>query len=177
MTLAPYGGGRLDVTLAAGGDTMGGRRTGNRRTKGANFLGGVAENYWLFYYLVYVAVVIAGIAVYWKSLLPGDENEGLYTLAAIFGVAAGAALLMAILLEVAGYMVLLIPRRIRELKERGHEEGRQEGLAEGREEGRQAERQRVAAILRQQGETLPPEELRKLLLGDDPPASNGGSPL
>ena len=141
---------------------MGGRRTGNRRTKRANSLGGVAENYWLFYYLVYVAVVAAGVAVYWQSLLPGAENEGLYTLAAIFGVAAGAALLMAILLEVAGYMVLLIPRRIRELKERG------------REEGRQAERQRVAAILRQQGETLPPEELRKLLLGDDPPAANGG---
>ena len=146
---------------------MGGRRTGNKRTKKANFLGEAAANYWLFYYLVYVAVVVAGVAVYWESLLPGDENEGLYTLAAIFGVAAGAALLMAILLEVAGYMVLLIPRRIRELKERG------------REEGRQAERQRVAAILRQQGENLPPEELRKLLLllGDDPPAANGGSPL
>ena len=148
---------------------MDGRRIGNRRTKRANFLGEAAANYWLFYYLVYVAVVAAGVAVYWKSLLPGGENEGLYTLAAIFGVAAGAALLMAILLEVAGYMVLLIPRRIRELKERGREEGR--------EEGRQAERQRVAAILRQQGETLPPEELRKLLLGDDPPAANGGSPL
>ena len=144
---------------------MGGSRTGNKRTKRANSLGGVAENYWLFYYLVYVAVVAAGVAVYWESLLPGDENEGLYTLAAIFGVAAGAALLMAILLEVAGYMVLLIPRRIRELKERGREEGR--------EEGRQAEHQRVAAILRQQGETLPPEELRKLLLGDDPPSANG----
>ena len=164
---------------------MGGSRTSNKRTKRTNSLGGIAENYWLFYYLVYVAVVVAGVAVYWKSLLPGDENEGLYTLAAIFGVAAGAALLMAILLEVAGYMVLLIPRRIRELKERGREEGRQEGLEEGRQEGReqgleqgrQAERQRVAAILRQQGETLPPEELRKLLLGDDPPASNGGGPL
>ena len=172
---------------------MGGSRTGNRRTKRANFLGEAAANYWLFYYLVYVAVVVAGVAVYRESLLPGDENEGLYTLAAIFGVAAGAALLMAILLEVAGYMVLLIPRRIRELKERGREEGRQEGLEEGREEGRQAgreegreqgleqgrqaERQRVAAILRQQGETLPPEELRKLLLGDDLPAANGGGPL
>ena len=152
---------------------MGGSRTSNKRTKRANFLGEVAANYWLFYYLVYVAVVVAGAAVYWQSLLPGAENEGLYTLAAIFGVAAGAALLMAILLEVAGYMVLLIPRRIRELKERGREEGRQEGL----EEGRQAERQRVAAILRQQSETLPPEELRKLLLGDDPPAANGGGAL
>ena len=47
--------------------------------------------------------------------------------------AAGAALLSAIIAEGVGYVVLLIPRRIKQLKEEGRQEGRVEGRAQERE--------------------------------------------
>ena len=49
---------------------------------------------------------------------------------AIFGMAEGAALTAAITTEAVGYVFLLIPNRIREIKE----EGRREARAEGRRE-------------------------------------------
>ena len=52
----------------------------------------------------------------------------------------GAALTAAITTEAVGYVFLLIPNRIREIKEEGrreaHAEGMREGRIEGREEGR-----------------------------------------
>ena len=48
-----------------------------------------------------------------------DGGEDLYTLAAIFGAAAGMALTAAITTEAVGYVVLLIPKRIREIREEG----------------------------------------------------------
>ena len=44
-------------------------------------------------------------------------------------------------------MVLLIPRRIKQLKEEGRAEGRAEARAQGIEEGRAQERELVARIL------------------------------
>ena len=70
-------------------------------------------------------------------------NEVIYLLAAIFGAAAGLALLVAILLEVTGRMVLLIPAAIKKYRD----EGREEGRAEGREQGREQERQRIIEVL------------------------------
>ena len=55
---------------------------------------------------------------------------------AIFGAAAGAALTAAITTEV-GYVFLLIPNRIREIKEEGRREARAEAVREGRLEGRE----------------------------------------
>ncbi len=76
---------------------------------------------------------------------------------AIIALAAGFALLVAIIVEVIGRMVLLIPAEIKRLKE----------------EGRKEERQRIVEALRQLGAkddgsiqiTLTPETI-KLLMGD-----------
>ena len=112
--------------------------------------------------MMYVLSSIAGSVRYRHSLAEPSGNEDLYTLAAIFGVAAGIALMSAIITEVVGYVVLLIPRRIREIKEegraeahaegrsQGRKEGRSEGRSQGREEGlsqgRMAERERVVNL-------------------------------
>ena len=102
---------------------------------------------------MYVLTVIAGMIRYRRSLLEPTGNEDLYTMAAIFGVGAGVALTSVIITEAVGYVVLLIPRRIREIKEEGRaeahaegmREGRQEGRAEGRQEGRMEGRQEARA--------------------------------
>ena len=98
----------------------------------------LAPRYWLGYYLVYVLASIAGTIRYHRSILEPTGNEDLYTMAAIFGVAAGIALTSAIITEAVGYVVLLIPKRIREIKE--------EGMREGRAEERREERERVAGL-------------------------------
>ena len=107
-----------------------------------NVLKRLAPRYWLGYYTVYVLTVIAGMIRYRRSLLEPTGNEDLYTMAAIFGVGAGVALTSVIITEAVGYVVLLIPRRIREIKE----EGRAEAHAEGRAEERREERARVARL-------------------------------
>ncbi len=80
------------------------------------FVKQVARNYWLVYYAVYVGGVAAGLGRYWQRLAAED---GIFWLAAIFGASAGSALLVAILLEVLGRMVLLIPAAIKKYKEAG----------------------------------------------------------
>ena len=122
----------------------------------------VFRNYWLVYYVLYVGGVALGLGRYWPQL---TAHDGVLWLAAIFGVSAGSALLVAIFLEVMGRMVLLIPAAIKKIKE--------EGRREGRREGRQEERRRIAEALRQAGEredgsvhiTLTPEVM-KLLMGE-----------
>ncbi len=99
--------------------------------------------YWIIYYLVYVAGVGLGVWLYqhrlhWEQVRDGD---GIYLLAAIFGVSVGIALLAAIIVEVTGRMVLLIPRAWNKLKEDSRREGREAGREEGREEGREAGRE------------------------------------
>ena len=122
----------------------------------------IGERYWIAYYLVYV--ITAGVG-FWRYR-PWQESgkDELYALVAIFALAAGVALLAAILMEVIGRMVLLIPAEIKRLKELGRQEGRRE------------ERQRIVEALHRLGEredgsvhiTLTPEVV-KLLMGDDKP--------
>ena len=107
--------------------------------------------YWIVYYLVYVAGVGLGVWLYqrrlhWERVRDGD---GIYLLAAIFGVSVGIALLAAISVEVTGRMVLLIPRAWNKLKEDSRREGRQEGREEGREEGRKEARQESSERLKE----------------------------
>ena len=121
-----------------------------------------AERYWIIYYLVYLGVSGAGLWYYrprlrWYWRQPVMENDSVYLLAAIFGAAVGIALGVAILLEVGGRMVLLIPAAVKKLK------------AEGREE----ERQRIRAVLynlaaQANGEPvlLTAEEVMKILQGE-----------
>ena len=100
----------------------------------------LAPNYWLGYYVVYVVVFAYLAVIYRDSLAKWPELESLFTAAAIFAVSTGAALLAAVIMEGVGYMVLLIPKRIKELKEAGRKEGRKEGLEEGFHKGFRAAR-------------------------------------
>lgn len=130
----------------------------------------IAERYWVVYYLVYVAGIAFG-ALRYHPLQEQGKDE-LFALVAIFALAAGLALLVAIILEVLGRMVLLIPSEIKRLREQGRKEGRQEG--------RQEERQRIVNALRQLGEredgsihiTLTPEVIALLLSDAGPSPSN-----
>ena len=82
-------------------------------------------NYWVAYYLVYVAMVVWGCRVNWGRLdWSRTWQDDVYLLAAIFGVAAGVALMTAIIVEVFGRMVLLIPKAWNKAKEEGRREER-----------------------------------------------------
>ena len=93
------------------------------------------EKYWIIYYIVFIGSFAFLLWRHW-SALRWDNETYVYLLAAIFGLAAGTALMSAIFVEVIGYMVLLIPARIKQLKEEGRKEGREEGRKVGQEEGR-----------------------------------------
>ena len=77
--------------------------------------------YWIAYYLFYVAIAALGWWLNRSQLLREDQ---VYLLAAIFGAAAGIALLAAIVLEVTGRMVLLIPKAWNRAKREGRAEQR-----------------------------------------------------
>ena len=120
------------------------------------------EKYWVVYYIVYVVAVVAIVVLQWGKLQA--DADPIFRLAAIFGVSAGLASFLAIVSEVSGRMVLLIPQAVRKLRESGREEGREEGRLEGREE----ERARVEEAIRNLDDGLPPEvieQLRERLLG------------
>lgn len=82
-----------------------------------------ARDYWVIYYLVYVISVIVLLALNRRNFSPEDY---VYLLAAIAGASIGIALFVAVVSEGVGYMVLLIPRRIKHLKDEGRKEGRKE---------------------------------------------------
>ena len=99
-----------------------------------------AEKYWVIYYLIYLGLSGAGLWYYWPRLLrywrqPPAQDDSVYLLAAIFGTAVGIALAVAIILEVSGRMVLLIPAAVRKIKEQGRKEGQEQGRKEGLREG------------------------------------------
>ncbi len=79
------------------------------------------KDYWIIYYLVYVSCVGFYLWRYWQSL---QEDDYIYLLAAIFGASVGIALLVAIISEVIGRMVLLIPKAVKDLIDRGRREER-----------------------------------------------------
>lgn len=114
------------------------------------------EKYWVVYYIVYVVGVVVILAMQWQKLQA--DVDPIFRLAAIFGVSAGSASLLAIVSEVIGRMVLLIPSAVKKLKEAG----RKEGLEEGRVEGRDAERARIQEVLDGLDEGEPSEVIEKL---------------
>ena len=131
----------------------------------------ITGGYWGAYYLVYVAGV-AFLMYYFRQELLWQEArqlETLYVMSAIYAVSAGTALFVAIIVEVTGRMVLLIPRAWNKAKDIGRAEGRVEGKVEGRTEGRTEgraeERDRVQAILAQYGRRDP--ETGALVLDQD----------
>ncbi len=88
------------------------------------------EVYWVIYFQAYLAAVALLLWLYWGDLTGGDRLVRVYLLAAIFGSAAGGSAVFTIIVEAGGYMVLLIPERIKKLKNEGREEGRVEGREE-----------------------------------------------
>ena len=109
----------------------------------------ITGGYWGAYYLVYVVGMVY-LAYHFRRELRFPEAgqadvDTLFVAAAICGVSAGTALFVAIIVEVTGRMVLLIPKAWNKAKDIG----RAEGLTEGRAAGRAEERDRVQAILSQ----------------------------
>ena len=114
----------------------------------------IGERYWIAYYLVYVIATGVGLWRYQPWQETGKDE--LYALVAIFALAAGVALLAAILLEVIGRMVLLIPAAWKKIKEQGIKE----------------ERQRILEQVAQLGDQVPPEVLK---IVKDESNANGSS--
>ena len=124
----------------------------------------IGERYWIAYYLVYV--ITAGVGAWRYQPWQETGKDELYASVAIFALAAGVALLAAILMEVTGRMVLLIPAEIKRLKELGRKEGRQEG--------RDEERKRIADALVKAGvragdsdEPLTPSQINEIVRGSN----------
>ena len=139
----------------------------------------ITGGYWVAYYLVYALGVVYLTCHFRRELPflvagPGQlDLHQLFILAAIFAVAGGTALFVAINVEVTGRMVLLIPKAWNRAKAegltQGRTEGRAEGLTEGRTEGRTEaraeERDRVRTILSQYAQRDP--ETGRLILDRD----------
>ena len=123
----------------------------------------ITGGYWVAYYLVFALGVVYLTGHFWHELpflrtgLGQLDLPQLFILAAIFAVAGGTALLIAIIAEVTGRMVLLIPKAWNRAKD----VGRAEGLTQGRAE----ERDRVQAILSEYGRRDP--ETGRLVLDLD----------
>ena len=141
-----------------------------------NVIRRLAPNYWLGYYGVYMATLISLCARHRQALLDWSDEGYLFTLAAIFAVSAGTALTSAVVAEGVGYVVLLIPKRIKQLKDEGRAEGLEQGLErglergleQGLERGRAEERERVGkAIARFERGEITIEELRRLTSDQD----------
>ena len=98
-----------------------------------NVIQRLAPNYWLGYYAVYLSVLIFLLVRHRDEVMDWSGTGYIFTLAAIFTVSVGTALTSAIIAEGVGYVVLLIPKRVKKLKDEGRVEGRVEGRAEERE--------------------------------------------
>ena len=131
----------------------------------------ITGGYWVAYYLVYALGVVYLTCHFRRELPflvagPGQlDLHQLFILAAIFAVAGGTALFVAINVEVTGRMVLLIPKAWNRAKAEGLTQGRAEGLTEGRTEARAEERDRVRTILSQYAQRDP--ETGRLILDRD----------
>ena len=135
----------------------------------------ITGGYWVAYYLVY-ALGVVYLTCHFRRELPflaaglGQlDLHQLFILAAIFAVAGGTALFVAINVEVTGRMVLLIPKAWNRAKAEGRAEGlttgRAEGLTEGLTVGQAEERDRVRTILSQYAQRDP--ETGRLILDRD----------
>ncbi|MYC39354.1 MAG: hypothetical protein F4X66_20955 [Chloroflexi bacterium] len=83
--------------------------------------------YWVIYFIGYLVAVAVMLWLHWDDLLYKDNL--LLLLATIYGVAAGSASAFAIIVEGGGYIVLLIPKRVKELINEGRKQERAEWIA------------------------------------------------
>jgi len=80
--------------------------------------------YWVIYFIGYLVAVAVMLWLHWDDLLYKDNP--LLLLATIYGVAAGSASAFAIIVEGGGYIVLLIPKRVKELINEGRKQANAE---------------------------------------------------
>ena len=84
------------------------------------------EVYWVIYFVGYLIAIGVLFWLHWADLTRGDK--AIYPLSAIFSTAAGAASAFAIIVEVGGRIVLLIPATVKKLKNEGRKEGIEQGI-------------------------------------------------
>ena len=83
--------------------------------------------YWIIYYLVYIGALLWQAAAVYPTLAREDW-------AAALTVAAGIALTATIVIELGVRTMLLIPKAVHDILERGRAEGRVQGREEERRE-------------------------------------------
>ena len=83
----------------------------------------IVESYWIGYYIVFAAGVAILLYRHNWTLAQWDDVD---LLGDVFSTAGGEALLVVIIVEVLGRMVLLIPKTVKAILEKGREEGRVE---------------------------------------------------
>ena len=82
------------------------------------------RTYWISYFVGYLVAVALLLWLYWPTLL--GAAAPVYLLSAIFSTAAGTASAFAIIAEVGGRAVLLIPKAANKLIDKGRTEGRKQ---------------------------------------------------
>ena len=81
----------------------------------------IVESYWIGYYIVFAAGVAILLYRHNWTLAQWDDVD---LLGDVFSTAGGEALLVVIIVEVLGRMVLLIPKTVKAILEKGREEER-----------------------------------------------------
>ena len=117
----------------------------------------IVESYWIGYYIVFAAGVAILLYRHNWTLAQWDDVD---LLGDVFSTAGGEALLVVITVEVLGRMVLLIPKTVKAILEKGREEGRVEGREEQRKRMLEAYRDAVA-----RGEIDGGPEIEEVLFG------------
>ena len=90
----------------------------------------ILGNYWIGYYFVYLVAVLILLYRHNWTLAQWDDVE---LLSAVFSSAAGYALVAVVVVEGLGRMVLLIPKTVRSILNKGRQQERKRMLAAHRE--------------------------------------------
>ena len=90
----------------------------------------ILGNYWIGYYFVYLVAVLVLLYRHNWTLAQWDDVE---LLSNVFSTAAGYALVAVVVVEGLGRMVLLIPKTVRSILNKGRQQERKRMLAAYRE--------------------------------------------
>lgn len=90
----------------------------------------ILGNYWIGYYAVYLVAVLVLLYRHNWTLAQWDDIE---LLSNVFSTAAGYALVAVVVVEGLGRMVLLIPKTVRSILNKGRQQERKRTLAAYRE--------------------------------------------
>ena len=82
------------------------------------------RTYWIIYFVGYLMAAALLLWLYWPALL--GAAAPVYLLSAIFSTAAGTASAFAIIAEVGGRTMLLIPKAANKLIDKGRKRGQEQ---------------------------------------------------